>query len=154
MAVKVSIHPLPVLVTDADVNKLNPPKDEPDDWEVEFGDSSDDGNEFPFCCAIGVLGGAMVTDGDGGEDAITPKHREAYKEALEGALHSRRGSGLVLYTLTDGQAVEREVLLECGFQVMAVFKNPHSNNRVTLYGRLQNQPRDKPVAAKKKKVRR
>lgn len=64
--------------------------------------------------------------------------------------------GLILYTLTDNQVTEREGLLAVGFEIMAEFKNPNTNNRITLFGKLVNQPRQaaKQSPAKKKPKRR
>ncbi len=59
---------------------------------------------------------------------------------------------MAIYTLTDDPVVEAETLLESGFVVMAVFKNPHPENRITLYGKLVNQPR--PRGATRRPARR
>lgn len=153
MSVTASINPLPVYVTDADVNRVAPKKEE--DWVVNFGDPNDSVEEFPFCCAIGVIGHAIATEGDYDREieSLTPQHGEAFLKAMKEEVAGRSREGLILYTVTDNQVVERAGLEAVGFQIMAVFKNPKTGNRITLYGLLVNQPRSRPVhpkAAKKK----
>lgn len=149
MSVKASIHPLPVLVTDADVNKLEVEEAPDQAYKVIF----EDNHEIGGCCGTRALGGATVNDDMHDNDALWPQHKEAFKQALRDNESPR--AGLMVYTLVDNQVVEREGLLESGYQVTAVFKNPNTGNRVTLYCKLINQPRERPAPAKaaKKKAK-
>lgn len=52
--------------------------------------------------------------------------------------------GLVLYSLTDHQKVEKAALLENGFEELRTFKSPSTSNTITLYGKAINQPKPKP----------
>lgn len=147
MTVAAKINKLPVLVTDADV-RCRPPNDiqmNENEWEVSFGVEK----ELESCCGVMELGRAVGYYGEQEfQDGLPPEAQAAMVEALNSIAPS---GGLLLYHLTDNQKVEAEALVEAGFEVMAIFKNPNSGNRITMYGLLMNQPRAKPVAAKKAK---
>ena len=146
MTVAAKINKLPVLVTDADVNELE--EEDEAEYEVEF-----ESNEFELCCGVVEVGHAKVRDVNsyGRTKHIGPEHKAAFVEALKDLPYEYDAKGLAIYTLTDNQTVEAEALVEAGFEVMAIFKNPNSGNRITMYGLLMNQPRAKPVPAKKAK---
>jgi hypothetical protein len=149
MGVRAVINPMPVLFLDKDVHKLKPVEEEEAEPTVSFPDGIETSE---YCCGIVKLGHAVMDDADGGYDedaeAIFPRFKKAFKEAVKAELDNCRLKGLCLYTLIDNQVVEAEGLKELGFLVMAEFRNPNSGNRVTLYGKLLNQPRDKPVRKK------
>lgn len=140
-----TITSLPVLCTDKDVNKLMPKEDAPQETVVYFQDPDDSEYEFPFCCGIGVIGGALAETADCDDEEVKPKHKKQFADALRDKVATYRKSGLLLYTLLDNQVTERECLMETGWKVMAVFRNQNTGNRVTLYGLLINQPRKRPV---------
>lgn len=146
MTVAAKINKLPVLVTDADVNE--PEKEDEAEYEVEFTI-----REFELCCGVMEVGHATAVDMNSYRQTehIRPAHKAAFVEALKSLPYDYDTKGLATYTLTDNQTVEAEALVEAGFEVMAIFKNPNSGNRITMYGLLMNQPRAKPVAAKKAK---
>ena len=147
MTVAAKINKLPVLVTDADVNELE--EEDEADWEVEF-----EVNEFELCCGVIEVGHAKVRDlnfARQSQNHMSAEHKVAFVEALKNLPYEYDTKGLAIYTLTDNQTVEAEALVEAGFEVMAIFKNPNSGNRITMCGLLMNQPRAKPVPAKKAK---
>ena len=152
MAVTAVINTLPVTLKEGDCKKLSPTH-EPD-YTVEFARDSGEDNvfEFPFCCAIKVLGDASVfNEAIGDYEKPNKYNKEALAKELETRVNGFKYSGLVLYTLIDNQVTEKEVLLEQGFVVMAVFKNPSTENRITLYGKLINQPKHRATAKKKRR---
>lgn len=162
MTVSAKINTLPVYCTDDDVNRFSDNDDA--NVSVTFGDPADNEHSFPFCCAIGVIGGCVV-DLDGQEfENVPSQFKEDFRDALKGRLSqcgpyeiNYKNYGLVMYSLTDDQKVEREVLEEEGWKIMSILRNPKTGNRVTLWGILQNQPSKQPVKdskAKKKPVRR
>jgi len=146
MTVAAKINKLPVLVTDADVNELE--EEDEVEYEVELKVLA-----FELCCGVVEVGHAKTRDVNsyGQTEHIRPAHKAAFVEALKNLPYEYDTKGLATYTLTDNQTVEAEALVEAGFEVMAIFKNPGSGNRITMYGLLMNQPRVKPVAAKKAK---
>lgn len=155
MVVAAKINKLPVLVTDADVNKHNPDEVEieEDDWDFEFSIAS----ELESCCGVLEMGHIKADYGEKEFEGGLPKQAKPhFVEYLKGLSSDHRSKGLAIYTLTDGQKVEAEACLEAGFEVMAVFRNPNTGNRVTMYGLLMNQPRQTPIAKKapQTKVRR
>lgn len=149
-SVSATINTLPVLCTPADCNKpRKPPEDIPKDVHVSFQDEESD-----LCCGIVTLGRAEIDDGDDGygsgdHDSFPPRYKDAMVKALNDTGGNWTSKGLAMYSVNDSQVTEHEALKEAGFLVMAVFRNPNSGNRVTLYGKLINQPRQKPVKAKK-----
>lgn len=152
MAVTAVINTLPVTLKEGDCQKLWQPKEM--DYTVDFARDhcEDNAFDFPFCCAIKVLGDASIFNEVTG---VCEKPNKYNKEALAKELETRvdgfKYSGLVLYTLIDNQVTEKEVLIEQGFVVMAVFKNPNTENRITLYGKLINQPKHRATAKKKRR---
>ena len=148
--VQARINPLPVLCTKSDCNEPEPPEEEAIEIEVE-----EEGVDS--CCGLLFLGGAHNCN-DGDDRDLKPREKDGFKLAVENSLTENFRKGLVMYSLVDSQVVEAEGLRELGFQEMSIFRNPGTGNRVTLYGKLLNQPREKPVVAKKKaatkKVRR
>ncbi len=132
--VRATINTLPPSCTDRDVNKVDPPEEHRQEITVDYED-------MPFCCGMSVLGHAAGEDGDWEDDP--PTDADAVRACLEDQESCHNENGLLLYTINDGQTVVKEGLERAGWVVMATFKNPNSGNRVTLYGKLINQPKQK-----------
>lgn len=101
-------------------------------WEPDGGEVRIEEENLPGCCsAVNVLSNAEYED------------KEGFKKALkclidgEGDLDA---AGMLLYTLSDSQTEDAEVLIECGFEALKRFQNPHTHNNLTLYGKVLVQP--------------
>lgn len=138
MTVRATLKPLPGRVRESAVNKLEPPeKDEPNYSAYVSSE------ELPFCCSVTVLGHADGDDGNteyGHEEGLPEEFADAMAEAVEAEIGG--DTGLALYTLTDNQVGEAAGLEQAGFQVIAEFVSPSSKNRIRLFAKLCNQPRN------------
>lgn len=149
-SVSATINTLPVLCTEKDCKQPRQVAEEEESLSVMF-----QSNECEQCCGIVHLGHAdgeseRGTHESGDNGGFPTRFKEAMVEALNDQASEWSGKGLLTYSVNDSQGTEHEALKEAGFLPMAIFRNPNSGNRVTLYGKAINQPRAKPVVAKKK----
>jgi len=103
---------------------------------------------FPLCCGIQVLGHAEDDDGNSPLPACAASGFEESLVAAEGST-----GGLLVYTTTQDQQVERAALEKAGFSVVADFINPNSHNNIWLHAKLVNQPRSNPRQGRKARQR-
>lgn len=101
----------------------------PEDRKIEIFES-----KFPGCCSIVVAHEAEYE-----ADADLPKAMQALV-AGEDTEHVNTDKGLILYSLSDDQKVEKAALLGVDFVPITDFISPSTKNHVTLYARKINQP--------------
>jgi hypothetical protein len=95
-------------------------------------------DDFPYCCAIRVIGQAETDEGE--SEAISESHIQAMKTALE---NNEEGASLLLYTTTQNQVAERAALQAAGYSVVANFINRNTHNNIWLHAKVVHQPRER-----------